>query len=226
MADTTPVTCTRCRRSDVAEAQKTCEKCQVSYCSTDCLKADKTKHQKRCGKSGTTQPNNGGGSSSCSTSVSDQPFTHLQRGTYLHDRTRQETFRLLLDCYRLRVDDDLKFDGINPPSNLSDGFGKFLEMAANRGGLLPSWWDREAATECRASFEGDGRAGRGWNNINKRIGKDEVNSHYGNGFMAMQLRLLGEGVYGRGPGGQPGAGILQTMASSEQSGGMWSTFGL
>ncbi|KAK5656062.1 hypothetical protein OQA88_5201 [Cercophora sp. LCS_1] len=211
MADTT---CIRCKRSQPNEEElKRCEKCEVAYCSTDCLKADKKKHQRRCGKGNPPPSDPGFGSGS--SDPNDRPFTRLDQGKYLHDRARDDVFRLLLDCYRLRVDDDNKFEGITPPASPSDGFRRFLGLAKQRSELLPEWWDDAAAMECMAvGVEHKTR----WCNLERPISKGEVNSYYGSPTMAMQLRMLGEVVYQRGVAGQDGTAMRKAMASQERSG--------
>lgn len=208
MATSPAVTCTRCKKPQtIAQELKYCDCCQTAYCSTDCLKADRKKHQKYCqrrAEAASNPPPDGPGHGSTSTSSnhpssgsgdsnndvnalegpSDEPFTRLLSGTYLHDRPRRDVFRLLLDCYRLRVDDNVKLDGIAPPNNLHDGFRQFLDAAAQRPTLLPPWWDSMAAEECKAFGTRDGA---GWYSLERRVSKAEVNAHYDSPVMAMQL---------------------------------------
>lgn len=218
--DTSPaITCIRCKRPQTnAEEVKNCDKCQTAYCSTDCLKADKKKHQKyyRHRTEGGSDPSPTNPNNTGLVALTNLPFTRLDLGMYLHHRPRRDVFRLLLDCYRLRVDDDIKFDNIKAPDSLHAGFREFLDLAKQRQNLLPTWWDEAAATQCQA-FGTRGVAG--WYTLERRVSKREVNEHYNSSHMAVQLRLLGEVVYQRGPGGQDGTDVLRRMVRQERDGG-------
>jgi splicing suppressor protein 51 len=205
------------------------EVCQTTYCSTDCLKADKKKHRKHCGRQAEGRSNHPDASSKPNIKNLEapihKPFTLLDRGTFLHDRPRPDVFRLLIDCYRLRVSDNFNLESIQPPKNLRDGFKHFLSFAAQRPGLLPTWWDEGAAAECMA-FGIEDVAGTGWYSLAGRVGKAEVSAQYGTPFMAMYLRFLGEQVYLRGPGGQECKAFCRMMARKEQEGAVMSAFGM
>lgn len=41
-------------------------------------------------------------------------------------------------------------------------------------------------------------SGNGWSNINHAVEKSDIVQHYKNPLMLMQLRMLGEKVYGKG----------------------------
>jgi splicing suppressor protein 51 len=149
VASSPVITCTRCKRPPPnAEDIKNCDECQIAYCSTDCLKADKKKHQKHC----RYRTEAGGNANNIKGLVAptNLPFTRLDRGMYLHHRPRRDVFRLLLDCYRLHVEESINFDGIKAPNNLPAGFQQFLALATQRPNFLPAWWDDEAATQCRS----------------------------------------------------------------------------
>lgn len=51
-----------------------------------------------------------------------------------------------------------------------------------------------------------------WSELACVIQKSEIIEHYGNLIMPMQLRMFGEQVYQRGPGGMSGAGIPPSLA--------------
>jgi len=156
-----PVICTRCKypQSNL-DILARCAACCTPYCTPSCLRYDKTKHAKRCGRriaphnimvlDGPVQV--------------DEPFTRLARGTWLHGcRSRKDVFRLLIDCYRLRVDDQdtLSIEGEHEPipilegndddeGGMRKGFEEFLEVVAQREMILPDWWDEAARVECMA----------------------------------------------------------------------------
>lgn len=92
------------------------------------------------------------------------------------------------------------------------GFQRFLSLAQSRRGLLPSWWSEEKSSECMQL----GMTNSGWSSLASAVNKGGVIEHYGNPNMPMQLRMLGEQVYGRGPGGQPGAGMMRMQMMMER----------
>lgn len=64
-------------------------------------------------------------------------FTDLEKRTFLHNRPEKDVYKILIDCYRLRIEDDAKIVGIMEPDSIyasrsSDrkaGFRRFLETA-------------------------------------------------------------------------------------------------
>jgi mitochondrial splicing suppressor protein 51 len=211
------ITCIRCKKPQPnAEEVKNCEECQTAYCSDDCLKADKKKHRKHCRQQTESESESNDNNIKGLVASTNLPFTRLDRGVYLHGRPRRDVFRLLLDCYRLRVEDNINLDGIKAPDSLHAGFQQFLVLAKQRPNFLPAWWDDEAAAQCQAFGTESGAA---WYNLERRVTKGEVNEHYDNPLMAMQLRMLGEVVYERGPGGQDGTSMRRMMVQHEREGG-------
>lgn len=120
------------------------------------------------------------------------------------------------DNYSLEgeADDDSIYSGA--PSG-GQGFQRFLRLAEKRNGLLPPWWSQEKAAECMAVGMNDK-----WSSLACAIEKSDVSEHYGNPNMPMQLRMFGEQVYGRGPGGQSSAGMRQIQMMAELGGGQMS----
>jgi len=94
------------------------------------------------------------------------------------------------------------------------GFQRFLELAEAKDGLLPSWWSKEKADDCVSLGLSNGP----WSSLAKKVTKSELIEHYGNSVMPMQLRLFGEQVYGRGPGGQSGEMIIMMQMQAEKGG--------
>ncbi len=147
----------------------------------------------------------------------DKPFKALNDKKYLHDRPEKAVFKLLVDCYRLRMDDDSKFstsadkDSLygRAPDSIA-GFQRFLRRAGTRDGLLPPSWSAEKAEQCVQA----GRNG-GWSELSKKIAKANIIDHYGDGNMPMQLRYLGGQVLGSSPGGQFVAGMVQIQMMIE-----------
>ncbi|RYP73610.1 hypothetical protein DL771_003498 [Monosporascus sp. 5C6A] len=149
------------------------------------------------------------------------PFTRLEKGTYLHDRPEKDTYKLLIDAYRLRLADVAKIEGVVEPDSIYasatndplPGFRRFLDKASATGGLLPPWWNADKQRDCEDL--GMSSAGGGWTSLRKKIQKGDVTDHYGDAKFPMQLRMLAEAVYGRGPGGQDGSMARRMMAMQE-----------
>ncbi|CAJ2511441.1 Uu.00g070660.m01.CDS01 [Anthostomella pinea] len=142
------------------------------------------------------------------------PFSHLDQGTYLYDRPEQDVYKLLIDCYRLRMDDNLKFDRVLEPDSIYQqhvssglpGFRRFVRMAQ---AILPPWWSEEKQKECEASATG-------WSDLDVKIQKADIIRCYGDDHFPMQLRFLAEAVYGSGPGGQDGTFMREHMMERER----------
>src|SRR5690242_8967542 len=83
------------------------------------------------------------------------PFTRLQNGTFLHDRSEKDVYRILIDSYRFRMEEHCQHGGKPEKGSIYDdvddglpGFQHYLKMAESRDGLLPSWWTPEKQKEC------------------------------------------------------------------------------
>ncbi|KAH7117899.1 hypothetical protein B0J11DRAFT_441922 [Dendryphion nanum] len=219
--------CTTCKKtgSEVPNL-RVCAKCKVTlYCSRDCQKVDWKVHKKICAK----QDNESASSnSSSSTPKSDcldvsiaKPFTALENNTYLHNRSDRDVFKLLVDSFRMRQADDFKFEQKKDPRSVYsgaassiDGFRRFITLASSRRGLLPTGWDAEKQKAC----ENFGLESGDFSSLKKKTSKEEIQGHYGNEKMPMQLRMLGEAVYGIGPMGQDGTQMRGMMAKMENGG--------
>lgn len=146
------------------------------------------------------------------------PFTRLDNGTWLHDRPEIDVYKLLIDAYRLRVEDTYVMEGEFMEGSLYagnahglPGFRKFLKTAATVSGLLPPWWNDEKKEAC----ERLGMVKSQWSDLRYAIEKHDVIEHYGDRLFPMQLRMLAEAVYKRGPGGCDGTAMRKMMVSME-----------
>ncbi|KAK3343547.1 hypothetical protein B0T25DRAFT_554606 [Lasiosphaeria hispida] len=227
--------CKACKKSPPAVTLKHCAKCSVTqYCSRDCQKADWKSHKKVCGKQGRPDrdlpfPSSADGSASLSPPIGldgpvATPFTRLENGTWLHGRPEKDVHRLLIDSYRLRVEDMHNLEGQAEEDSIYGGakdgvagFSRFLDKTEQRNGLLPTWWGPEKKAACVEL----GRGGSGeWSSLSRAVEKSDITEHYGDTRFVMQLRMFAEAVYGRGPGGSNGAQVRRMMASMEMGGNM------
>ncbi|KAL2201526.1 hypothetical protein P885DRAFT_65762 [Corynascus similis CBS 632.67] len=196
--------CVTCHKTPPEVSLKRCAKCSA--------------HKKICGKSSSTATGSSNDSNApmADTMLSppkglDQPitlpFTRLDNGTWLHNRPEKDVYRLLIDAYRLRAEDNYNLEGkagdlYGGASDGLKGFKRFLQLAGSRAGLLPSWWNAGKQRE--------------FQNLRSAVGKSDIIEHYGDPRFPMQLRMFAEAIYGSGPGGQDGRAMRKMMASMEQ----------
>ncbi|CAH0057614.1 unnamed protein product [Clonostachys solani] len=219
--------CVTCKKTAPEVTIKRCAQCSSTpYCSRECQKADWKNHRKVCGKesagcSSSSSPSELGSQASplkgLEKSVT-KPFTRIGNGTWLHDRPETDVYRLLIDAYRLRVEDEYKMEGKIDNDSLYagsgsglKGFRRFLDCVASHAGLLPSWWHAEK----RACCERLGMDPSQWQNLCCAVEKSDIIEHYGMPYFHMELRMFAEKVLGSGIGGQDGTMVLQMMASRE-----------
>ncbi|KAG9769321.1 hypothetical protein ABEF93_001447 [Exophiala dermatitidis] len=234
-ADTPSGKCAICSKTTDL---KRCSKCHIiQYCSRQCQAADWKKHKKSCNKNNAANgansglPNHPGMTIITGTSrhsgiaAIDKPFTALHEKRWLHNRPQHEVYALLIDVYRLRMEDDYTFLGdadidsiYGGAPNGYAGFRRFLKRVTRKPGLLPDWWTPQKATECEIY----GRRG-GWSSVNCAVEKSDIIEHYGNALMPMQLRMFGEQVYGTGPWGQSGEQMLASQMVAERGEAMAGT---
>ena len=125
-------------------------------------------------------------------------FLGLDSNDHLQQLSRQDAMTQLIDCFRMRLEDECnfagEFRGIYNEESSYPYFKKFLTLAEEREAILPSWWDKKARTEC----ERLARGGDGWANIARAVEKSDIQEHYGDSMMPAKLRILGEKIYGKG----------------------------
>ncbi|KAG0016260.1 hypothetical protein BGZ80_009333 [Entomortierella chlamydospora] len=230
--------CSRCSKLPTnANPLKRCSKCRaVTYCSRECQKEDWKAHKKLCAllaANATTstpfmtttlapRPVN---TSNALSVTADKPFHKLHSKTWLHGRPEKDAFKLLIDTYRLRMEDMYKFEGgaetdsvYNGSPDGSEGFKRFLKLAESRPGVLPPWWSQAKAEECLQFGMTDD-----WASLASAVEKADLIKHYDDALMPMQLRMFGEQVYGTGPGGMSGMPMLQTQMAMENGSGHFTT---
>ncbi|KAL8919230.1 MAG: hypothetical protein Q9208_006891 [Pyrenodesmia sp. 3 TL-2023] len=236
MADTDP-RCANCNKTASDTPQlKLCAKCRViHYCSRDCQTTHWKVHRKVCAKqaaaAGThdaTSPpkiiHNTDYQSPHSKNLETQipkPFTRLDNNTWLHDRPEKDVYKLLVDAFRMRQEDNHALEGTVDKDSVytgardsTAGFRKFIQLASTRANLLPSWWSSEKQQECEKFGLGDD-----WSSLKRKVNKTATIQRYGNDTMPMQLRMFAEVVYKRGPGGSNGEAMRKSMMTMEKGGG-------
>lgn len=197
-----------------------CSKCrQTLYCNRDCQKAHWKTHKKVCASQANANANASPSAEANayveanaihSTNYSaprlhdldvhvPNPFTRLDQGTYLHDRSETDVYKLLIDSFRMRQADDLNLEHITTPQSVYTGaassivpFRAYLAKVGTRRNLLPPWWSAEKQKECKAFGESGA-----WSDFRRPVTKQEVITHYGDERAPMQIRMLAEAVYGR-----------------------------
>lgn len=126
----------------------------------------------------------------------------------------------------MRQHDDFTVEGLKDKDGLygganhsQAGFKRFLVKAEARQDLLPHWWFMgKAAANCLRMGGGLGATGTEWSSLARKVDKAAIIDHYANPEMPMQLRMLGEQIYLRGPAGQSGAQMINLKMEAESGG--------
>ncbi|KAF9931058.1 hypothetical protein FBU30_010887 [Linnemannia zychae] len=155
-----------------------------------------------------------------------KPYRHLTKKTWLHDRPEEDVYKLLIDCFRLRQHDNFTIEKqydkdsvYGGASHSQAGFKRFLVLAESRTDLLPGWWFMgKAAANCLRFGGGLGVTGTEWSSLARKVDKAAIINHYTNPEMPLQLRLLAEQIYLRGPGGESGKQMLAYKEGAERTG--------
>jgi splicing suppressor protein 51 len=212
--------CNACKKGQPEVSLMECSKCSTTlYCSQECQKADWNTHKQTCGK--TNQSTNATARLSPPKGLDQpisMPFTRLENGTWLHDRPEIDVYRLLVDAYRLRVEDTYVMEGDLMEGSIyagnTDGlrgFRDFLRKAATVSGLLPPWWNNEKKAAC----EQLGMDTSQWSDLRCAVQKHNIIEQYGDPQFPIQLRMLAEAVYRRGLDGKDLTAVRATMVARE-----------
>ncbi|KAF8980749.1 hypothetical protein BGZ46_003748 [Entomortierella lignicola] len=146
------------------------------------------------------------------------PFHKIASRTWLYNRPKQDVYKLLIDCYRLRMNDDFNFQykvenesiyGSAP--NPIESFKRFLGLVKEED-LFPPWWSEEMMSECLDFGSTDS-----WSSLTTRINKHTLLEHYVHPFMDAQLRIFSQQVYGTGPGGMDTRKVFEIQLLEEQA---------
>lgn len=132
-----------------------------------------------------------------------EPFTRLQNGTYLHDRSETDVYRILIESFRFRMEEQCHHTGTAVEGTVYaqrddslPAFRLYLDAAESRPNLLPPWWTPGKRRECEAF----GMAGHP-QDLRAALEHMAATFNYGDSRFPSQLRMLAEAVYGNGVGG-------------------------
>jgi splicing suppressor protein 51 len=211
-------------------ALKRCSKCKTAfYCSFDCQKAHWKVHKLVCTSTNTgaaaaaaappptvyAPTPSSSGSRGLSADVA-KPFTKLHAKTWLHGRPEKDVYMLLMDSYRLRLEDEYLYEGDAADDSIYGGcadscvgFEEYLSLAGSRPGLLPSWWNAGKVAACM-------NLGHERQALTTVMDKEGVIDEYVDPMMPMQMRMFAEQVYLRGIGGMNGEAMMAMQMQMEQ----------
>lgn len=147
-----------------------------------------------------------------------EPFTAIANKVYLLNRSEPHLFRLLTNCLRLRVNDQMRENkvamegSVHQPGLTSSELAlhNFL-LKAEHAGILPSWFDEDKRRQCI-------KWGRDYGKLERDMDEGEVNWllrkqwYPDDNAIIAKLRALGEKIYGT-PVGKP---LLDRMVALEQ----------
>lgn len=221
--------CATCGATNVPLLQ--CARCKsVSYCNISCQKADWKFHKQACARhaQGGCQPSIETKSKQPFT-AGDQdkkPFTAIYHNAFLHDRTEEKTYQLLIETLRMRQEDEYALEGelmsgtiYDQEPNSEKAFRTLIRKAKVVPGLLPPWWDERSTGKCLNYARNSAKF-----SLAHAQEKHDIQETWADTKMPMKLRMLAERVYGNTPGGHRSDAMLDMMMGMESDdSGMAST---
>ncbi|KAI0531587.1 hypothetical protein GGR58DRAFT_524260 [Xylaria digitata] len=195
------IKCANCSKAlgDGTHMRKCCD--GIYYCNRKCERKNFQKHKTSC-PNHLSKVNKPHLPDAPLSKKILKPFYRLRRGDYLQGRPDTDVYKLLIDAYRLRVEDDKMYAGIRHDDSIYgnaqdglEGFRSFIDRAKAIPRMLPPWWSEKKQAECEAL----GRQ-KGWSSLSYKIDGADVRSHYDDKFIDIELRLLAEDIYGTGIG--------------------------
>lgn len=150
--------CANCNASDVPLLQ--CARCKsVSYCNKSCQKLGWEVHKQACARlaqGGRQAPVETNSKQPFAAGEQDKkPFTAIDRNVFLHDRTEEKTYQLLIDTLRMRQEDEYVLEGSIMRGTIYDqepssekAFRTLIRKTKAVPGILPPWWDWQMFELC------------------------------------------------------------------------------
>lgn len=201
--------CVKCNK--VLKEVKFCAKCNsVVYCSKKCQKDDWKFHKKECSKLAAARANDEevddstmpirehvNKSTALKTKI-DKPYRKLKDRTWLHGRTEQDVYKLLIDSYRWRKSEELDLlhvtEVVDVDPEVTDGMAPFIDYIrqAEKKGLLPPSWTRmneDACVEYALDAEN-------WSSLHDLWVVAGFVTHYGDREILAQLAMFTNQVLG------------------------------
>ncbi|OJJ57691.1 hypothetical protein ASPSYDRAFT_90976 [Aspergillus sydowii CBS 593.65] len=214
------ITCTVCAEKESNDTTFVCcARCKTQYyCSRKCLESNWESHKRTCCENSDSSYDsfNSLGNGLCASMHS--PYRRLLNRTWLHDRPKEEVYKLLIDAYRLYRDDrsvltrQVSPDGIyRGVFDSRDEFCRFLNLAESRHGLLPSWWSYQNTGECLSRGMCDD-----WSCLAVRVNYSGIIEHYKDTTFASQLKVIARQIYGDMGKGVLGALVERFKALEEE----------
>lgn len=155
------------------------------------------------------------------------PFTSLEERKWLHDRSEGDVHKLIVDTYRLRMADQHRSNDKISKANIHRGaeqaatINDFHSFIATSLGLdhdrkeakqiFPSWWTAMVQHRCYKFAEADE-----FSNICKPVTREEIQEHYKDELMPMQMRVFSEQIDGYNSGYLPAQGFARLQSSKEK----------
>jgi splicing suppressor protein 51 len=225
MSESRDRSCATCAKANVHLLL--CSGCRlVFHCNKDCQKAHWKAHKPSC-----TPKAQGAQASSKPKAEEDwvdeddfedcnkdkKPFTSIANNIFLHNRSKDQTFQLLIDALRMRQEDMYALNGDTMPGTIYNmersserAFRIFIRKAQAIEGLLPPWWTKSWVDECitysrtHSDFSLAGAQE-----------KHDIQETWKDVNMPTKLRMVTESVYGHTPGGYKRDGMLAMMMALE-----------
>jgi splicing suppressor protein 51 len=219
-----PQACASCSAANASLLR--CGRCKsVQYCDKVCQKSHWKAHKQSCAQ----VPQ--GHSESTSQTQTEQPspaserdkkpFTAISNNKFLHDRTEEETFKLLIDMLHIRQRDEYVLAGELMDDTIYDGatssekaFRTLIRKAKAVPGMLPPWWNQESLSKC-LSFA---RTSEDFS-LSSAQEKSDIQETWKDNLMPMKLRIVSERMYGYNPGGTKGEPMLAMKMEAESGEG-------
>jgi splicing suppressor protein 51 len=128
-------------------------------------------------------------------SIVDKSFHKVDEQRWLHGISQTGTYKLLIESYRLRDEDEYKFRGDvavtldptapNSSRKHSNAFKRYLLKAEKREGLLPPWVTALHTKGCvNMGAEHPDYSRKGW------VEKQNIIEHYGNPLFPCSFACL------------------------------------